>query len=181
MIFGVLTHTVEVRALAVREIAINGMLSVTRMPRLKDLIVSACEPAKVSTRFYRDEEGRFVLDLAVMFSVSVACQRCLGPVLIELDSCSQLAVIWCDEQAESLPPRYDPLVTGTETDLWQLVEDELLLALPAFSYHDDVFCGAKTGYQQVSSDEGFLGKTAVEKRSPFDVLATLKDGGVKVE
>ena len=70
--------------------------------------------------------------------VKVPCQWCFDGMVIALSSHSALAAVWTDEQAQALPSRYDPLITEGETDLWRVVEDELLLSMPAFSYHDDV-------------------------------------------
>ena len=84
----------------------------------------------VKARFFRDEEGRYVLELAVEAQVAVTCQRCLGELEECLQSQTQLVALWSDAEAGQLPARYDPLVVGEELDLWQAVEDELLLALP---------------------------------------------------
>lgn len=174
MTHGALPHTVEVRTLAAREVVVEGALDADRMPRLSAAIVSAESPARVLARFRRDEEGRYILDLAVDMPVAVACQRCLAPMPLALASHSQLAALWSDDQAEQLPARYDPLVTDAETDLWQVVEDELLLALPAFSYHEDAACGAATGMQQeiVAGEPEVVAQPA--KENPFSVLAALK-------
>ncbi len=161
--------------MAAREVVIEGTLDVTRMSRLSDAIVSADAPAGVTARFYRDEEGRYILGLDVEMPVSVACQRCLAPMPAQLVSRSQLAALWSDDQAEYLPSRYDPLVTEAETDLWQVVEDELLLALPAFNYHQDESCGVATGIQQKDSGVAPDDVGAAPKReNPFSVLAALK-------
>jgi len=176
---GALPHMVEVRTLAARRIVIDGELEVTRMPRLSQAIAEAEGPARVSANFDRDEEGRYILDLSVAMPVAVSCQRCLSPMLVELASHSLLAALWTDDQAEHLPSRYDPLVTSDETDLWSVVEDELLLAMPAFSYHDNIDCGADTEYQQKQN----LGAPVVEepqqKDNPFSVLAALKGKGTQ--
>lgn len=175
MTHGALPHTVEVRTLAARGVAIEGPLEVTRMPRLSSAIAKAVEPAQVRCDFRRDEEGRYVAELSVALRASVPCQRCLDVLTIALESRSVLAAVWNDEQAQALPARYDPLITEGETNLWQLVEDELLLALPAFSYHSDTRCAEQTG-RALSNDKSALDADAASvKVNPFSVLATLKN------
>lgn len=171
---GPLPHKVEVRTLAAREVELAGSVSEARMPRLKEAIVAARGPAEVTARCFRDEEGRYVLDLAVTMPVDLACQRCLGPMPVELKSHSQLVALWTDDQAAHLPSRYDALVTDAESDLWQVVEDELLLAMPAFSYHEDVSCGAAVGIQQPVEADDLTPSAAADKENPFSVLAALK-------
>lgn len=174
MTLGALPHRVEARTLAARGVVVEGLLPATRMPRLNAAIVAADAPAWVQAQFRRDEEGRYIVQLSVQMPVSVACQRCLGSMGLELTSESQLAALWNDEQAEHLPSRYDPLVTGDETDLWQVVEDELLLALPAFSYHSDSHCGDATGVAQPGPARPDKTDTPV-RDNPFTVLAALKN------
>ena len=52
-----------------------------------------------------------------------------------------LAVVWTDDQAAHLPRHLEPLVVEDEAcSLWDVVEDELILALPSFSYHETEEC-----------------------------------------
>ena len=80
-----------------------------------------------------------------------------------------------DEQAAQLPNRYEPLMAEAEIDLWQLVEEELLLFLPSYSYHGDTECGRQVGL--AVQDDGLLVGREIdgpEKQNPFDILASLK-------
>lgn len=177
MTLGALPHTVEVRTLAAQHVTVSGVLDAVRMPRLMAAIHSSEAPAIVEARFDRDEERRYVLDLSVTMPVAVSCQRCLDPMPVKLVAHSQLAALWSDDQAQHLPLRYDPLITGEETDLWQVVEDELLLALPAFSYHDDPDCGEVTGRSAPRTEPDTMPDAPQENDNPFGVLATLKKDG----
>lgn len=175
MTHGALPRSVEVRTLAARNVVIEGPVEVTRMPRLSSAITEAPEPAFVKCDFQRDEEGRYLASVEVVMRVVVPCQRCMGAMTVDLTSSSLLAAVWTDEQAQALPARYDPLITEGETDLWQLVEDELLLALPPFSYHGDEQCGVKTG-RAISTVTADVDAVPVEEKvNPFSVLAALKN------
>jgi uncharacterized protein len=180
MTTGALPKTVEVRTLAARQVTVSGALSADRLSRLSAVIVSASAPFDVIADCFRDEEGRYIVELKVAGSVEMACQRCLTPVAVEVDAHSSLAAVWTDEQAAKLPARYEPLITDGELDLWQLVEEELLLVLPSFNYHSDEQCGAKVGFAIAAAEEIEASVGESERRgnsNPFDVLATLKGDG----
>ncbi len=150
MTLGALPQTVEVRTLAAREVALAGVVDPARLTRLSTAIVAVNNPVVVNADFYRDEEARYVLALQVSAEVLVTCQRCLSTLEQTVTSETQLAVVWTDEQAGQLPPRYEPLVADAEIELWEVVEDELLLALPTFSYHSD----ARLWFQNGCSSTG---------------------------
>jgi uncharacterized protein len=156
-------------------VVIEGPVEGTRMPRLSSAIAQTVEPASVSCQFRRDEEGRYVVEVQVAMRVLVPCQRCLEDMTIDLEAHSLLAAVWNDEQAAALPARYDPLITEGETNLWQLVEDELLLALPAYNYHRDRHCGEQTGRAMGGETAAVSASPPEEKVNPFSVLAALKN------
>ena len=82
-----------------------------------------------------------MIHVAVEADVAVTCQRCLESTSIHLNSENSLAAVWTDEQAAHLPRYLDPLIVADEaSSLWELVEDELILAMPPFSYHDTEDC-----------------------------------------
>lgn len=174
MTLGALPQTVEVRTLAAREVALAGVVDPAKLTRLSTAIVAVNNPVVVNADFYRDEEGRYVLALQVSAEVLVTCQRCLSTLEQTVTSETQLAVVWTDEQAGQLPPRYEPLVADAEIELWEVVEDELLLALPTFSYHSDADCGSKTGVQAPVRENEAESQASPEKDNPFSVLKALK-------
>jgi len=77
-----------------------------------------------------------------------------------------------DEAAE-LPEEYDPLlVAGERVRLADLVEDELILALPQIPMHDPGECqAAAVGTDSAAAPEG-----TAERASPFASLAELRRG-----
>jgi uncharacterized protein len=94
------------------------------------------------------------------------------PVKAELD----LAVIQVPEEAESLPESCDPVWVEEETlRLLDLVEDELILAIPQVPRHAPDACGVdsanpvngETADQEQEDD-------ASDKPNPFAVLAGFK-------
>jgi uncharacterized protein len=144
------------------------------MQRFRALLASDDGEIDVNLTFSRDEENRFLVRVVIAAEVALTCQRCLEKMSSRLAIDSTLAIVFSDEQAAQLPRHLDPLViAGEEADLWELVEEELILALPAFSYHDTAACREKlAGYAGGNSVEA----TEDRRPNPFDVLAQLKRG-----
>jgi len=142
--------------------------------RFQPLLAADEGTIEAQLSFSRDEENRYVIHVAVEADVSVTCQRCLEPMPAHLTSDNTLAVVWTDEQVAHLPRHLDPLIVAQEAcNLWELVEDELILAMPPFSYHDTQECKERiAGF----SDAAPEGSAAEDKPNPFNVLAQLKPG-----
>lgn len=172
---GPLPHIIDFRALAARGARVQGHLTPDKLHRLSAAICDG-SPAQVVARFDRDEMGRFVCDLAVEMPVRVACQRCLEPMAVTLAAESRIAALWSEDQAAGLPPEVDPVVTEEDTDLWLVVEEELLLVLPPYPLHDDPNCGAAVGRSHSSAEDAEPVDTGPRRDNPFAVLAALRDG-----
>ncbi|MAD27423.1 MAG: hypothetical protein CMK75_05280 [Pseudomonadales bacterium] len=99
------------------------------------------------------------------------CQRCLEQVVIPLDSECDVGFVETDEAAKQLPRLYEPVIVGEEPlDLISLIEDELLLALPAVPMHPQDTCQHPPGYRPETAEP----EEKSEKPNPFSVLAKLK-------
>ncbi len=140
----------------------------TRMPRLQAVVASGEEPAYATLRCWKDEQHRYVVDVKVQMTVVLECQRCLSHCELGLVTQSSLCVVWDEDSAKELPAGYDPLVAGDVSDLHALVEEELLLALPAVPMHDLGDC------EDISRAFGDSTTDVVEeKESPFAALGAL--------
>jgi DUF177 domain-containing protein len=169
-----LPATLDVRKAAARGVSVSGTLKPLDLQRFRPLLASDDGAVEAELTFSRDEENRHVIHVAVEADVTVTCQRCLEPMSQHLISENLLAVMWTDEQAAHLPRHLDPLIVAEEAcSLWELVEDELILAMPPFSYHDTEDCRESIAGFSVPVPEEV---TAVEKPNPFNVLAQLKPG-----
>ena len=169
-----LPSTLDVRKAAVRGVSVSGTLRPLDLQRFRPLLAADEGAIETELSFSRDEENRYVIHVAVEADVSVTCQRCLEPMPQHLTSENTLAVVWTDEQAAHLPRHLDPLIVAQEAcSLWELVEDELILAMPPFSYHDTADCNeAIAGFSDPAPAEDVV----EDKPNPFNVLAQLKPG-----
>jgi len=79
------------------------------------------------------------LHLTAQACVNMRCQRCLGALAVPLDLDRWIRFVRDAAQAEALDAESedDVLELQRHTDLSELVEDELLLALPLVPRHED--------------------------------------------
>ena len=169
-----LPNTLDVRKAAVRGVTVSGAVKPLNLPRISEILAAESGEIQATLAFSKDEENRFLIEVSVSADILITCQRCLEPMPLRLDTSNTLAVVWNDEYASELPRYLDALIVADEPcSLWELVEEELILGLPSFSYHEQSDCNEiLTGIsQQPTENEG-----GDEKPNPFDVLAQLKPG-----
>jgi uncharacterized protein len=124
----------------------EGKLPLSAFPRLQDVLVSDTGEVEYSLRGVRDERGRPGLRLDVRATLKLRCQRCLDALAFEVDARELLvlAASQAEIEAESGDPEAADRVLGAkDMAVRDLVEDELLLALPYAPRHDD--CRAPEG------------------------------------
>ena len=166
-----LPTTLDVRKAAARDASSSGAVDLSRLQRLRDLVASGEGHIDAVIRFSRDEERRSIATVSVEATLMVHCQRCLESMPVSIRSENQLAVVGDDEAAKQLPAALDPWVLeGEQGDLWALVEDELILALPVVAYHDTPEC------LQLMDEYRRQPETEQSDDNPFKVLEQLKRG-----
>lgn len=114
------------------------------------------------------------LRLKVRASFPMECQRCLTPVDIPLEVDRAFRFVADEATAEALDDESeeDLLALSREFDLRELIEDELLMALPVVPKHDE----CPTAVPLASSDDDFEEASAVKPNS-FAALAGLRKDG----
>jgi uncharacterized protein len=107
------------------------------------------------------------LHLRARASVARACQRCLQPVLVELEVDRVFRFAPTEDEAAALDADGDDdvLAASHRFDLCALVEDELLLALPLVPKHD--ICPEPWQPEPPAPAD-------LEREHPFAALAALK-------
>ena len=171
MFSGQLPHYLEPRKQAMQGGEISGQTTVSALPRLAEFRQSQDSPVTVELRFDRDQDGRYLVRGTIDTRLHLACQRCLDPVECEVSAQVELALVWSEEQIASLPERYDPwLMSDDKLVLADMLEEELLLALPLAPVHD--VCPAPLPTPEADKAEA-QGKAD----NPFAVLAELKKNG----
>lgn len=117
--------------------------------------------------------GQVWLRIKVRASFPMECQRCMTPVDVPLEVDREFRFVADEATAEALDDEVeeDLLALSREFDLHELIEDELLMALPVVPRHDE----CPTPVSMASSDEDFEAATA-ERPNPFAALAGLRVG-----
>lgn len=182
---------------------LKGQISLRRMVRLSDILADKSrsedtlvrdgDMVEVDLQFARAEAGLATVRGHLSTVVQMICQRCMQPMTQALDANVALAVVVNTKQAEQLPACYEPLLINQDADnkdnvsLTELIEDELILALPTVFLHDVKDCPAGNRFHAEQQDEwkGLTGNAIPvnttnedsgrgEKPNPFAVLAQLK-------
>jgi uncharacterized protein len=163
------TH-LDPRKLAQQDYLLEGELGAEHLPRLASSVESICAPLKATVRFSVDESKAKIASGSVSVSVMAICQRCLDEVKVDLHAEFAVQIIWSEDKIQQVARNYEPwLVSDRMADLSELLEDEILLALPLVNYHP---VGACTG-------DAFIGSVDVrddvpEGDNPFNILKQLK-------
>jgi uncharacterized protein len=97
----------------------------------------------------------------------------MGPVDIEVDVKRSFRFVASEEMAEEQDEEAeeDVLALDPEFSLIDLIEDEVLMALPLVPLHEECPVEVKLAVE----DAGFEA-ASIEKRNPFAVLAKLQSG-----
>jgi uncharacterized protein len=175
-----LPKSVDPFRLAEQKAEFEGYIPLSEMARFVDCILGAAssEPedqCQVSLSFGMDEERRRIVCGHLQARVVLECQRCMKPMARTLTSDFRLGIVTGDEQAQQLPSDLEPFETDNfHADLWSMVEDELLLALPPFPLHERLDCEATEVLESFEHDPAEPESGAEKRKNPFDVLADLK-------
>ena len=152
---------------------IEGEWPVSRLKRLVDVLLS--DQGMVTAKLSLGRDGKlYVLEGRVSASVEVTCQRCMQPMQLALNSELKLAMITDEAQADLLPEGYEPLlVEDGRSHLPDILEDELLLAMPLVAMHDDDCSDYLQQQQQRLAAEKDQANVEKDSQNPFSVLKDL--------
>jgi uncharacterized protein len=167
----------DVPAAAAAGAVLDGRWPLSELTRLADgAAAQVDEPVAWSAQFEQRRElaaaPRPALRLHAQARVARECQRCLQPVLLSLDVDRAFAFAPTEDEAAALDADSgdDVLVLSRHFDLRELVEDELLLALPIVPMHDQCPAPLPSG---ASVGEA---PTDAATAHPFAALSALKRG-----
>jgi len=148
----------------------SGVMPLTRMKRLATMLQAVETSAECTLKFSLQGKGRYRLEGRVQAALQLECQRCLHPMLLKVDRGFRLALLQTDKQAEHLDESWDPYVLSDESlDISELIEDELILAIPDIPRHLEEAECQLSGWQPDKLEE-FESKP----ENPFAVLSSLK-------
>jgi uncharacterized protein len=144
----------------------EGFIALDELDRLMGMLKSDQAEVLVKFAFSDSEYDRVVVKGHVEAELSIECQRCLKPVLqlVELDF--ELLVDASDNivQTSGIDTLYSE---DGSIDIFDVVEDELILGLPLVALHENGSCNEYWHVSDAVQKES-------ERENPFLVLEKLK-------
>lgn len=164
---GGLPLTVDPIRLADEGARLSGRVSLRGMPRLKAQLLDDTGEAEIDLVFERSEGANLRrMRGRVVARVNVTCQRCLESMIVLISAEPDTILLRTGEPDPGLSPDADVLmVSATPTPVAELVEEELVLALPMVPMHKLDECPARQYIANVPSGE---------KKRPFAGLGGRK-------
>jgi uncharacterized protein len=125
----------DIDRLADGEADIDFAVPLAELTRLRSQLASVDGMVRGHVHFTR-ESGFVVADLTLSGAATLACQRCLQTMTEPLSSSVRVALIATEADASGVPEHLEPvLAAGGRITVGELVEEELLLALPIVPLH----------------------------------------------
>jgi len=140
---GLLPVQIDPIRLADEGTRLHGLLSDDGMSRLQELVLPSSLPVQivVDLKFERSTLGvRRVMGM-MRTQIEMACGRCLKPLKVEVVAQMQFVLLL---PGETEPEDGEALIVNEPLSLAELVEDELLLAMPMCPGHAEGQCGVES-------------------------------------
>lgn len=162
--------------LAAREEHLQGAISLKQMKRLSSALSSDEGDVLVDVIFSVDLNRVVLLSGTIQAEAKLICQRCMEEMDLPIKLDFQLAFARSEAEMERLPEGYEvTLIEDTPMMLSDIIEDEILLALPPIPKHLDDTCSSDNIDKGWDSQQTTEPNTEnVKQDNPFNVLASLK-------
>lgn len=161
------------RAVAGRRV-FRGRTGLAAMSRLAPMLAEARGECEYGIEFVRDPLAGDCVDLRVDAELPLQCQRTLERFGFGVRIAQRLGLLRSEDEEAALPAGVEPVLVPADgkLNLLELIEDELILAVPAIP----VKPGSEPVALQLPPAE--RGQVQTETAaSPFAVLAALKKRG----
>ena len=150
---------------------IRGKWPIKQLNRLNDHLLSDQGDIEADLKFDRAGPIPFIRG-NIKAELVLKCQRCMQSMPYSIEADFKLGLVQNEDQADRLPDEYEPyLVEDDNNHLPDMLEDELLLALPLVAMHD-FECSEYLKDQTPEHEEEVVEETE-KKDNPFSVLKDL--------
>lgn len=128
----------DIERLAHVEAGVDFDVPLAELPRLKSRIAGIGGSVHGAARFGR--QSRFaVAELSLAGKATLQCQRCMQAMELSIDSTTHVALIVAEADAAEVPEELEPVLAREgRISAGELVEEELLLALPIVPLHEEL-------------------------------------------
>jgi len=150
----------------------TGRLPLSAFPRLTGLLADTAGDCRYEIGFGRDLSGLATVDVVAEAELPLVCQRSLERFLFPVSVRQQLGLLADESEEVSLPSGVEPALVAPDGALHplELVEDELILAIPAFPVSP-----GSAEVEVVWNDTEADTEAEEPRTNPFAALAALKD------
>lgn len=114
---------------------VSGTWPIAKMPRLLTMLGSEFGDAHAEMHFAKSGRNRYVKG-RVTAPVEIQCQRCMNLMTMQIEAEFSLGLVETEAQIDKLPEGFEPLITEGRHFLPDVIEDELILAIPIVPVHD---------------------------------------------
>ncbi|MFT5662776.1 MAG: hypothetical protein ACI9JR_000146 [Gammaproteobacteria bacterium] len=144
----------------------HGVIALEELSRLTSMLHSDCSEVLVNFEISSGDYDSPTIKGHVETKLAIECQRCLKPVDFNVDLDFELLIDAADDVVKE--SGLDTLYSEEgAVDIFEVVEDELILGLPLVALHEGGSCNE---YWHVSEDVA----EEAERENPFLVLEKLK-------
>ncbi|VAW91908.1 hypothetical protein MNBD_GAMMA22-1570 [hydrothermal vent metagenome] len=157
----------------------DGKMSLKQMKRLEPLLERLESSSKtelsLSLVFDKDSNGVHFLSGTIKGTIFLLCQRCLTEMSFDINVDLLIAFLASEFDGDKLGGEYEPyIVNDTPIMLSDIIEDELLLALPTIPKHKDTRCSEQLTHMTLNKSDTVLSEVEKDKEiNPFSVLKDL--------
>ncbi len=146
--------------------AFSGTWPLSRFKRLANDLADTDGDVNFALQFDTDQWANRYAELELNATLTLICQRSLAPFELPVTRQLRLGLIESEDQEAALPEGYEAyLVTDPAIRLADLLEDELILALPVVALDP-------AGERTTASSDGDAPNE--QRENPFAALAELK-------
>lgn len=150
---------------------LSGSVSLAALPRLVELLENSTGTIDATLEFYGHRSGQPTARGSVDAKLDLQCQRCLEPVSVPISSTFEVTFVQSEDELGNLQQKIEPWLTdGDILELNRLVEEEVILAMPAIPVHRETSdCGKLIRQLESYTARG----QATSTDRPFDKLKGL--------
>lgn len=132
------SRPLDVDRLSRGEAQVGFDVPLAELPRLRSRIPGLGGSVRGTVSFGR-RSGLAVAELSLAGKAAMQCQRCMRPMELAVDSTTRVALISAEAEAAEVPEELEPVLAPSGSlSAGELVEEELLLALPIVPLHGDL-------------------------------------------
>ena len=144
----------------------HGKIRLDEFVRLQDYLSDSQGKLEYKVSGTLDKNGKPIIQVTIKGTINLHCQRCLGGLAHVLDIQTAILLVEneselsCLDETESV----DGILAASDTNVFALIEDEIILSLPISPRHREDECSASE----------LTNSYSIGKKHPFATLATLK-------